>query len=275
MRRDSLGRVTAWLVTLIILFVFNFPLLNTVLTSLKDPMTIAQFPPVWVFQPTLENYRAIFSDPTIPFQRYLFNSVIISLGSAALTLIVSLPAGYAMGRLGVGRRVVLPVVASLRAIPYIIFAIPIYIMFQRAGLIDSYPALILINTAINVPLAVVLFTTYLQEIPEVLEEAAVLDGGSPWQIFRYIIIPLSRPIMASVIILSAIMTWNEFLFGLILSVERVTPVTVGTTMYITSWTIKWGNIAAAMTLGVLPSLILCLTAQRLIVRGLTAGAVKG
>src|SRR5690606_23725877 len=117
--------------------------------------------------------------------------------------------------------------------------------------------------------------SYLQEIPEVLEEAAVLDGGSPWQIFRYIIIPLSRPIMASVIILTAIMTWNEFLFGLILSVERVTPVTVGTTMYITSWTIKWGNIAAAMTLGVLPSLILCLTAQRLIVRGLTAGAVKG
>lgn len=270
-----LRRIVVWLVTCVILGVFNFPLLNTLMTSVKQPADIVAVPPKMIFRPVWSNYLALFSDPTVPYGRYLVNTIVIAVGAALLTVLVTLPAGFVIARFGTGRRVLFPVISSLRAIPYVVFAVPIYIMFQRARLIDTPAALILINTAVNVPLALVLFSVAVREIPLTLEEAARIDGCSTWGVFRYVVVPLSGPIAASVGILSFIGTWNEFLFGLLLTVERATPVTVGTTMFITSWTIKWGSIAAALVLGTLPIVAFATLAQRYLVRGLTAGAIKG
>lgn len=274
-RIRRLQRVAVWMLTVVILGVFNFPFLNTLMISFKDPVDITAVPPKLVFQPVLSNYGELFGDPTVPYGRYLLNTILIAAGAALLTILVTLPAGFITARFGTGRRVLFPVISSLRAIPYVVFAIPIYIMFQRVRLIDTPVALILINTAINVPLALVLFSVALREIPVTLDEAARIDGCSTWGVFRYVIVPLSGPISASVGILSFIGTWNEFLFGLLLTVERATPVTVGTTMFITSWTIKWGNIAAALVLGTLPIVAFTTLAQRYLIRGLTAGAIKG
>ncbi|MFW6381289.1 MAG: carbohydrate ABC transporter permease [Bacillota bacterium] len=271
----KLKKLIVYLITALILFVFNFPLINTVLTAFKSSAAISAYPPQWIFSPTLDNFRALFENSTTPFGQYLSNSIMIALGSSMLAMLVCIPAAYSIVRYGVGKKYFFPFVINLRAIPLIVFALPIYMLYRVLGLIDTLPGLILLDTLINIPLAILIFVSFVQDFPLSVEEAARIDGCSVWQLLRYIIFPLMRPAIITVGILSFIYTWNEFLFGMILSVKNSTPVTVGTTMFITAWGIKWGPVAAAMTISILPPLIFVFITQRYLVSGLAAGAVKG
>lgn len=271
----SLKKIMIILVVIIIILFFNFPLINTVMTAFKSKADITTSPPKWIFQPTLSNFREVFNSSNINFGDYLFNSVVIAAGSSLLSIIICIPAAYTIVRQGLGRRFLFPFVVNLRAIPLIVFALPIYILYRKFGLIDSLLGLILIDTIINVPLALLIFVGFVQDLSPSIEEAARIDGASIWQVLRYIIFPLMQPSIITVGILSFIYAWNEFLFGMILSVNKSTPVTVGTTMFITAWGVKWGAVAAAMTISILPPLLFVFLAQRYLVSGLAAGAVKG
>ena len=148
-------------------------------------------------------------------------------------------------------------------------------LLQLAGLLDSWTGMILIECVINIPVALVLFVGFVQDIPEEMDAAAKIDGASIWGTLWHVIFPLSRPILFAVLILSFVYGWNEFLFGLILTTKQAVPVTVGATFFVTSYGVKWGATAAAMTLGIIPPLILGLFAYPYIGKSMLTGAVKG
>lgn len=264
-----------WAAFVLTVLILNIPVIITLVTSLKTTAAINASPPVWLFQPTLEHYRTVFTDPSLNFPRYLWNSTAIAFMGTVLALVIAFPAAYAMARLRRGTGTILPLVTNLRALPLVIFAIPFYLMFQALGLLDTRFGLALIECLVNLPLALILLVGYMQDLPGELEEAARVDGAGTFAVLRHIILPLARPILVAVGILSFIYSWNEFLFGLLLTTRNAVPVTVGATMFITSWGIKWGATAAAMMLSVLPPLILGFLSYRFLGRALLAGALKG
>jgi multiple sugar transport system permease protein len=274
-RGSRLIHAGRWLVFVLVAFVLNVPILTTILTSFKTTAQINTFPPVWLFEPTLENYREVLITGNTNFPHFIMNSVVIAFGGTLLAMLLAFPAAYAIVRLGVGRSWLLPTITNIRALPLIIYTIPIYLMFQFVGLLDTRTGLILISALVNVPVVLILFVGAIQDLPEELDSAARIDGASTGRVLWHVVLPLSRPIIFAVAILSFIASWNEFVFGLILTTKQAVPVTVGATFFVTSYGVKWGATAAAMTLGAIPPLILGLFAYPYIGRSMLAGAVKG
>ena len=264
-----------WVVLIVAVLVLNFPILATLITSIKKTVDINAFPPKWIFTPTLDHYREVLFTENTNYLSYIWNSVVIASGGTLLAIFLTFPAAYAIARYRTGATWLLPIVASLRALPLIIFAIPFYFMYQYVGLLDTKIGLALIACIINIPLALLMLVGFIQDIPRELDEAGRLDGAKLWQILFYIILPAALPILLAVSILSFIYAWNEFLFGLILATKKAVPVTVGATFFVTSYGVKWGATAAAMMLGVLPPMILGFFAYPYIGKSMLRGAVKG
>jgi multiple sugar transport system permease protein len=270
-----LDRSWRWVLFFIVVLVFNFPILGTVMTSLKTTADISASPPKILFQPTLQHFEAVLTSQSVNMQLFLMNSIAIASFGTVLTIGLTLPAAYAMVRYRIGVRLLLPFITNLRTIPLIIFAIPFYLMYQVLGLLDTRTGLAIIAALINMPLAIIMFVGFVQDFPVEIEEAARVDGASAFGVFYHVILPLSRPIIASVAVLSFIYAWNEFLFGLMLTTRSATPVTVGATFFVQAFGIRWGPMAAAMVMSVLPPLILGVLSYRYFTRGLVAGAIKG
>lgn len=259
-------------------FVFDFPLIATVITSLKGEAEIGANPTLAIDEPTLENYRQIRAvADRFDIFHYLGNSVVAAGLGAALALLLTFPAAYAVARAGIGARWLLPIVTNLRAIPLIIFSIPLYLVYQQIHLLDTRIGLALILALVNLPLVLVLIVNGLRDLPVGIEEAARMDGASTLALLIRVVLPLSMPAVASALILSFIYAWNEFLFGLMLTTERAVPITVGAFFFFagSGGGIRWGIASAVMVVSVLPPLVISLLAYRFIGRALTAGAVKG
>lgn len=272
---SRLGHGLRWIAFILIAFILNLPILATILTSFKTAGDINTSPPVWLFTPTLGNYEEVLFTGNTDLVSYIINSILIASGGTLLAMVLTFPAAYAMVRYGIGRNWLLPLITNIRALPLIIFAIPIYLMFQLVGLLDTILGMALIACIINIPVALVLFVGFIQDIPDEMDAAAKIDGAGKWGILWHVILPLSRPIVFAVLILSFIYSWNEFLFGLILTTKNAVPVTVGATFFVTSYGVKWGATAAAMTLGIVPPMILGLFAYPYIGKSMMAGALKG
>lgn len=262
-------------VVFLIVFLFNIPLLNTFLTSIKTDGDIAGNPLTIFFTPTNSHYENVLFGAGYNFPQFFLNSIFLAFSTSLLVILITLPAGYSMIRMRVGIKRALPFTAGLRLFPPIIFAIPYYLMFQYIGLLDTVFGLVLINTFLNVPLGILLMIGFLQDLPIDIEEAAKIDGCSTLSVLFKIVIPLMKPGIAAVGILTFIFTWNDYLFAVIMSLNKSTPVTLGATMFITSWGIKWGDVSAATILSIVPPLLFTLLAQRYLVSGLSMGAVKG
>lgn len=272
-RKWSLG----WIVFLVaaVALVLNFPLLNALLTSFKTTGDISAYPPKFLFEPTLQHFSNVLYAAGYDFPRFFLNSTILATCTSFLVIALSFPSAYAMLRLGFGVKWLLPATAGLRLLPPIIFAIPYYLMFQFLGLLDTITGLVLINTYLNLPLGLLLMIGFLRDVPVDIEEAARVDGCSIYQVLWRITLPLIGPGIAAVGILTFIFTWNDYLFALIISLSEARPVTVGAANFVTSYGVKWGDISAATILSVLPPMLFALLAQRYLVQGLSAGAVKG
>lgn len=277
-RKGAVGKVThalRWVVFIMVGVLLNFPIIMTLMTSFKTMADINTSPPPLMFSPTLDNYREVLTAGNTDLPRYILNSVIIAGGGALIAIALTFPAAYAIVRYDIGKSWLLPLIANLRAVPLIIFAIPIYLMFQLAGLLDTWTGMMMIECVINIPVALVLFVGFIQDVPEEMDAAAKMDGASSVRTLWHVIMPLSRPILLAVLILSFIYGWNEFLFGLILTTKHAVPVTVGATFFVTSYGVKWGATAAAMTLGIVPPLILGLFAYPYIGKSMLTGAMRG
>jgi multiple sugar transport system permease protein len=267
-----------WVVFAIAAFALNFPVIATLVTSFKSSREIASNPGLWVQSPTLENYAAVLQvTDRLNIFSYLWNSTVAALIGTTLAIVLAFPAAYAVARSGFGRRTLMPLIVNLRALPLIIFAIPIYMMFQWVGLLDTQLGLGLILTIVNLPLALVILVNAVSEIPVELDEAAHMDGASRIKIITSIIAPVCRPAIVTTFIFGFITAWTEFLFGLMLTTRHAVPMTVGASFFFSSGGggIQWGMASAVMIVAALPPAVLGLVMYRQISRSLTAGAVKG
>ncbi|MGB9821073.1 MAG: carbohydrate ABC transporter permease [Pseudothermotoga sp.] len=266
-----LKKILKWIVISLVIFVFNLPLINIVMTSLKDESTISQSPPPLIYRPSLKNYISLFTSRTFVFTKFLFNSVVIALFTAAITLALCLPTSYAVIRFGIGKRLILPIVTNMRSVPLIIFAPSAYVLFKQTNVVDTRTGIILIHILVALPLALPLLISFMQDVPKEIQEAARIDGASDSLILLKIILPMILTSTVAVFLLSFVYSWNEFLFALILSIRKTTTLTVGASLFITAWGVQWGRIAAATTLSVIPPFVLSFYLQKYLVEAFTGG----
>ncbi len=276
--RQAVMQALRWLVFVAAALILNFPVIATLVTSLKSEAEISSNASFVIENPTLDNYAAIFGmADRFDILHYLFNSLVASTIGSALAIILAFPAAYAMARSKTGRSWLLPIAVNLRAVPLIIFAIPIYLMYQQVGLLDTRIGLAFIFCLVNVPLVLVLFTAAIAELPIEIEEAARVDGASTLKLILHVVLPMSLNVVAASSVLAFIYSWNEFLFGLMLTTNKATPISVGASFFFAAsgGGVRWGVAAAVMILATLPPLLLGLLMYRQIGRSMTAGAVKG
>jgi len=247
-------------------FVFVWMLMGALKTQIQN----TAYPPLWLFPPTLENFRKVFV--ANHFWLFIQNSVIVSGGATLVSLILGLPAAHAIARYR-QRGVALGILVA-RMAPHLSYVVPFFILFQKLGWIDTYVCMILSHLVITLPIVVWVMIGAFEDVPLELEEAARIDGCSRWRVFTRISLPVSRTALATAVILSFIFSWNNFLFALILTGPERKTLPVAVFNFITSDEIDWGGLSAAATLITLPILVLILFVQRHIVQGLTAGGLK-
>lgn len=274
-RRHRQRRYSVTVLAVVVAVVVNAPLLNALWTSLKTNAEIQSHPPTFFFNPTIRHFENATYAAGYNFPHFFLNSLLLSLGAALLVLLISLPSGYAIVRLGLGRRKLMVVTTAVMLVPPITFALPYYLMFEHIGLVDTVPALIFADTFVNLPLGLLLVAGFLRDLPIEVEESARVDGCSVAGVLWRVVLPLMAPAVASVAILTFVFSWDDYLFSVVLTASAATPVTVGAADFITSYGVQWGNISAATVMSVLPPLVVGFIAQRYLVRGLTLGAVKG
>ncbi len=260
-----------------------FPFFWILLTSLKQPLDVIAAPPKLLFEPTVQNYQALFigqqrglyASARPDFLNFFSNSIIISCGAVALSFLGGIPASYALARYRFRFREQLAFLfLSFRFAPFITFLIPLYILFQQLGLYNTYSGLILAYQLITLPFTVWMLRSFFMEIPPEVEEAAKIDGCSWWGVLTRVILPLSLPGIAVTVILGFMFSWNAFNYPLMLAGRQTFPVTVGAIQFISYEQVLWGQMAAASLVAVVPQLILSLFVQKYIVRGLTMGAIR-
>jgi multiple sugar transport system permease protein len=260
-----------------------FPFFWILLTSLKQPLDVIAAPPRLVFTPTLDNYTGIFighqrgtyASARPDFPLFFLNSVIISCGAVLLSFLAGVPASFALARYRFrGKEPLAFLFLSFRFAPFIAFLIPLYILFQRTGLYNTYSGLILAYQIITLPFTIWMLRSFFMEIPLEVEEAAKIDGCAWWGVLTRVILPLSLPGIAVTLILGFMFSWNAFNYPLMLAGRQTFPVTVGAIQFISYEQVLWGQMAAASLVAVVPQLILSLFVQKYIVRGLTMGAVR-
>jgi len=264
--------------------IFIFPYIWIILSSFKPQQEIFRMPPTFLPEEfTWENYGqalGLMEDPEyggtdIPIT--FRNSLLIALSSTFAVVCVAIPAAYAFARLVFPlKQPILISLLSLRMLPAIVLVLPIFILFQSLKLTDTFTAVIITYVAFNMPFAVWLLSVFFQEIPEDIEDAAIVDGCGRLGVLRYIVLPLAAPAITAVSILVFLNNWNEFLFALILtSTPAVKTIPIGLASLQSAYFTRWGVMTAGAVLQTIPAIILVLFAQKYIISGLTLGGVKG
>jgi multiple sugar transport system permease protein len=266
-----------WIIGSVIIVVYALiPILWIISLSFKSPQTLTDkrfIPSDW----TWENYRSIFS--TDLFTRALLNSVVVAVISTFLAVLLATLAAYAIARLDFrGKTFILSLALAIAMFPPVSIIGPLFNMWRSLGLYDTYAGLIIPYMSFTLPLAIWTLSAFFREIPWEMEQAAQVDGATPFQAFRRVIAPLAAPGVFTSAILVFFFAWNDFLFAISLTSSnrsRTVPAALAFFTGESQFTQPIGNIAAAAVVVTVPIVIMVLVFQRRIVAGLTAGAVKG
>lgn len=275
--------VRSALIALVLIF-FLFPIFWIFLMSFQTNETILRIPPSLVFTPIFDNYTALVTGQLrtaagslqLNFMQNLWNSVLLSVSSVALSLLLGVPAAYAFARFKfrLGEDIAFTLL-SFRFAPPLLVLLPLSLYFKDLGLTNTYIGLIWVYQLICLPLILWIVRGYFEDISPDIEHAYRISGNNWWRTFLKISLPLARPGIAAAGLLAFIFAWNNFVFALILASADKQPVTVGALAFVTASGIQYGQIAAAIILSITPTLALALYAQRYLVEGLSMGAVKG
>lgn len=250
------------------------PIVWITMMSLKVPGDIISYPPTFAFVPTLDNYRQVLSGSE--FLTPFFNSIIVTLGALAVTLIIGLPTAYALARFNYkGRESIGFAILSLRFAPELLIVLPLYLIYQNVGLFDTHIGLILAYQLVTLPMLVWMLRSFIEDLPVELEEAVALDGGTRWTAFRHVLFRLIAPGLGASLMLSFIWAWNSYTLPLVLGGRTTQVMTTGIQQYISYQSIEWGPMAAATVFSMVPGILFAIFSLRWIVGGLTAGTVKG
>ncbi|QRO00872.1 carbohydrate ABC transporter permease [Archangium violaceum] len=271
-----LGRATFGLLVVVITLYTLFPFYWAVVSSLKQGSALFEVE-AWPRNPAWQNYVLVFTEQ--PFGRNLFNSVVVASTVVLISLFLAVTAAFALGRIRFfGRTPLMLMILAVSMFPQIAVLSGMFELVRWLGLYNTLPALTLSYLLFTLPFTVWVLTTFMRELPKELEEAAVMDGASPWVICMHVFLPLLKPALVTTGLLAFIAAWNEFLFALTFTLSqeaRTVPVAIALMSGASQYELPWGLIMAASVIVTVPLIVLVLIFQRRIVSGLTAGAVKG
>ncbi|MCH7229436.1 carbohydrate ABC transporter permease [Glycomyces sp. L485] len=222
---------------------------------------------------TLDHYAVVLRDQ-LP---YLGTSLVIGAGTVVLTLAIAAPASFALARMAVpGRRVLGFALIVAQMVPAVVMSLGLYSIYNTVGLLDTLPGLILADSTIAVPFAVLLLTAFMSGIPRELLQAAQIDGASHWRTFRSIVLPVSRNAIITSALFAFLWAWSDFIFASTLNREGglLRPITMGIYNYIGAQNQEWGPMMATAVVASIPAAVLLVVAQKYVAAGVTAGAVK-
>ncbi len=281
-RRKQLGKIT-WLVVsyaiiiffgLIALFPF-FWMLRTAFAPVKDSFSLR--PSLLPSSFTFDNLIQVVTSPNVPFLRYFWNSVVVSVVTTTLVIVVGSWGAYALARLNFkGQRAFGASLLLIQMFPGVLLIIPLYVVLTRLGLVNNFAGLAIAYTTINLPFVVWLMRGYFLSIPSELEDAARIDGCTYFGALWRVVLPLAAPGLAAVATLAFVNSWNEFLIAYVLiNDDNEKVLSIGMASYIDQFTTDYSGLFAMATLTTLPVVIVFMVFQRYLVGGLTAGSVKG
>ena len=269
---------------LVTVAILAFPIIWIVMNSFKVAADVNAYPPVFLFDPTLENYKVLFdladADATnygtlkVEFFKPVLNSVIIAFGAVTLSLIAGVPAGYALARFEFrGKEDLAFFILGFRFAPVLLVVIPLFQVFQLIGLYDSYIGMIWVYQLVTLPMMIWLSRSYVEDIPFEIEEAAAICGASKLQIIFKVVIPLLKPGLVGASLLVFLLAWHNFALGLMLSAKN-SPVTVALLKLLNPGVNFYPVVSAGLVISMIVPIVLILIGQRHLERGLTFGALK-
>ena len=275
MKASALEKTAQNIAIILVMIFFMLPLFWLFTTAFKFGREAFAIPPKWIFfDYTLRNFQEVWQNSQIGL--FLTNSIIISAGTTFLSLLLGVPAGYAIAR----SKSVLINASSyffllLLMIPPIAMLIPFYLVMRDVKLLGTYLAVILLDTAFDASFVVWMMRSYFKDVPQEMEEAALVDGASPFQAFFKIALPLSVPGIVASALYCIIFSWNDFLFALMLTSPATKTMPLGILAAFSAVEINWGRMAVFCIFAIIPAMIIALFLNRYFVQGLTMGAAKG
>lgn len=249
------------------------PLLWVLRTSFADKVVAYKIPPDLFFTPTLDNYREILQ--RFSFGSFFLNSLIIAIVSTAIAVAFGALAAYSIDRFKAGGRIMPLAILATQMMPPIVLVIPFFLIFKKTGLADSHAGLALTYLTFNLPYVVWLMMSFFKQVPRELDEAALIDGCGPFAVFRRIVLPAALPGIGAATVLSFVLCWNEFLFALMLTGQTTKTLPVAISSLVTQQGTAIGAVCASTVLAITPMVIVYFAIRKLLVAGLSLGAVKG
>jgi multiple sugar transport system permease protein len=270
--RVIIGRIGLWLSVFFIVSPAILFFLWMISLSVKFEVDNAAYPPVFIPEHfAWSNYTDVLASNR--FLTYFKNSLVVTGTATLLAMLVGVPAGYGIARMAAKKSAIVILIA--RITPGLSYLIPLFLLFQWLGLLGTLWPQIIIHLVVTVPIVIWIMIGYFETTPLELEEAAMIDGATRWQVFRHVALPIAKPGLAVAFILAVIFSWNNFVFGIVLAGRETRTLPVAVYNMISFDQLSWGPLAAAALIVTFPVLLLTIFAQRQIVAGLTAGAVKG
>ena len=281
----TLRAIVAW----IVVGLFFFPIYYWFSVAFRPESQIFRRPPLvfgWDFSATSfeevfgislggERVTSLAGGGNFYMTPYLIDTIIVACGSTLLAIVVATLAGYALSRMRFGgQHHFVFWILSTRMMPPVAVAIPMFFIYKEIGLMDSHLGIILVHALMNLPLAVLLLKSFFDDIPQEIDEAALIDGASRWTIFRRIVLPMALGGIAATAVLCFIFSWTEFLFVLTLTQTGLKTVPVVSSTFVTSTGTAWGKMAALGVGAMVPAFVFILLVQKNLVRGLTMGGLK-
>jgi multiple sugar transport system permease protein len=268
------AKATYYALALIAVAFFSFPTAWMVMSSFKAETDVSVYPPVWLFTPSLDSFRHLFEEMNA-WDAFLNSSLIVGIATAVAMMAGTL-AAYALARFDIkNKNFIAFEILSIRMLPPIVSVIPLFMIAKQLGIFDTPWLLIAVYTLNGLPFVVWVMRVFIQEIPQSIEEAALIDGCSRFECFWRVTLPLLLPGLAATMVIIFMFAWNEYLLASILTSKEARTLPVIAASAIKPKAISWGLASAAGVLMSVPVVVLVLMMQRYLVRGLTLGAVKG
>ena len=273
LRRPGTQLTLRYIVAITLTLFFIFPVYWLFIISFKTPDEIFAFPPVWYPESIqFANYRVLFKDGDA---ETVWNSLILAGVSTVIAMVLGTICAYSLVRFKTGGENLAVWIISQRMMPPIAIAFPIFLLYVFFGWVDSFHGLIILYTAFSLPYVIWMMRGYIEDLPLELEESALVDGCTRWEVLWKVVFPMVRSGLFATAVFTFVFAWNDFLFALVLTRTEFITYTVQVTHYFGGQSNFWAKIAAMSVLGTIPVFFTVATLQRYLVRGISMGAVKG
>lgn len=273
-KKEKIKMVGIYAFLIIFIFLSLFPALWMLDNSFKSDEEIFKVPPVWFPSIKWENYQAIFAGR--PFLKYTLNSLTVALTVTGICVVLGTPAAYGFSRFKFrGSSLMFGAILASRLVPPISFIVPFTIIFSYFKMIDTLPALIIAYIFFNLPFVIWIMSGFFESIPQVLDDAARIDGCNNISTFWRVILPLTMPGIIASAILAFLLSWNEFMFALVLTRLEAKTLPIGMYDFFADGFVRWNWLSAATMYSMVPAIIFVIFFQKHLISGILAGAVKG